>query len=608
MAKLFPTLPLSPGEIPASYVCRLARLHGREPRIFCTDFGITMQSVMDGAPEVLSKIEDLAGLPGGALSVTAIHREDDCYRFKSEWLTKTSLRRERVYVCPVCIAGDIAASSGPPIVSAYSRAIWALASIRTCHLHNIALIECGQAGGTNRGDYASAIEPLLTNIAEIAASALPRPPSSLETYILDRIFNGKGDAWVDKFDLPTLTKLCELIGALSMKGSDVTFLAMSADDWQVAGGAGYDIVSQGETGIKTFISDLWSAYPKKKTPTHGVQAVLGILHSWLRAETEDQEIIRDIIYRHVAETLPVGPEDQVLGRAVPVRRLHSIYTAHKEYGIHPKRLRKLLALSGAIPEDHASRTDHANLFDAQKYAPLLARIATSMSLKEIETYLGADRIYAKLLHDRGFIKPFISTEEDGVGEHAFAKDDLDDFLARLLHGSERVAEFKPPVYSIAEASKRANRSAAEVVAAILENRLTWRGRLTTAAGFSSVLVNLDEVKRILADPEPDAIAKTKVHLLLATSGKVVLELINEGILSVQEVRNPKNRCPMQAIPKIQVEQFKAKYISHYELSQEMETHPHKLTPKLNALGITPEFDTTRISARFYLRSVIAERL
>jgi hypothetical protein len=608
MAKLFPTLPLSPGEIPASYVCRLARLHGREPRIFCTDFGITMQAVMDGKPEVLSKIEELAGLPSGTLSVTAIHREDDCYRFRSEWLTKTSLRRERVYVCPVCIAEDIAAASGPPIVSAYSRAIWALASIRTCHLHNVALIECGQAEGTSRGDYSSAIGPVLGKIAKIAATALPRSPSSLETYILDRIFNGKGDAWVDNFDIPTLTKVCELIGALSMKGSDVTFLAMSADDWQLAGGAGYDIVSQGEPGIKTFISDLWRVYPKTKAPTQGVQAVLGILHSWLRAETDDQEIIRDIIYRHVAETLPVGPEDQVLGRAVPIRRLHSIYTASKEFGIHPKRLRKLLALSGAIPADHALRTDHANLFDAQKYAPLLARIATSMSLKEIETYLGADRVYAKLLHDRGFIKPFISTEEDGLGEYAFAKDDLDDFLARLLRGSAPVAEFKPPVYPIAEASKRANRSAAEVVAAILEGRLTWRGRLTTAAGFSSVLVNLDEVKRVLADPEPDAIAKTKVHLHLATSARVVLELINEGVLSVEQVRNPKNRCPMQAIPKIQVEQFKEKYISLYELSQKTETHPHKLTAKLDGLGIRPVFDKARISARFYLRSVISARL
>ncbi|WP_294540023.1 TniQ family protein [uncultured Rhodoblastus sp.] len=604
MAQLFPTIPLSRGEIPASYISRLARLHGRPLRVFCTDFGITIQSVIDGQQDALSKVEDLAGLRPGTLGENSIHRESPGYRFRTEWLNKAGLRRERVYACPVCLAADVAASAGPPIVSAYSRAVWSLASIRTCHVHNVALIECGQTEGNNRGDYASAIEPFLGKIAEVAASALPRPASSLEKYVIARILDGKGNSWIDQFGISTLAKVCELVGALKMKGSDVAARTMSENDWQVAGGVGFDIVSQGESGIRNFISELWRDYPKKKTPSHGVQAVLGILNEWLRAETEDQAIFRDIIYRHVVETLPVGPGDTVLGRPVTARRFHSIYTAAKEYGIHPKTARKYLATAGVLPEDHADKTDHLCLFDAVAHAPLLKRIGSSMSLKDVETYLGAGRVYAKLLHDHGFIKPFISTEEKGIGEHVFAKEDLNEFLSRLLHGSTPVGKFLPPIYPIAEASRRSNRGAAEVVAAILENRLTWRGRLAGAVGFSSLLVNLDEVKRVLADPEPDAIPKSRAFYLLGTSTRGVLELIRLGVLSLEPFRNPKNRCPMMAIPKIQIQQFKEKYVSLYELATQTGKDPIALSLELKALGLTTAFDRKRVGADFYLHSTI----
>jgi hypothetical protein len=604
MAKLFPTLPLSPGEIPASYVGRVARLHGREPRLFCTDFGVTIQSVIDAQPETLTKIEDLAGLPPGTLGENAIHRTSDGYRFKQEPLNKSALRRERAFVCTACLAEDVAASSGPPIVSAYIRSIWSLASIRTCHVHNLALYECGVAGGHMRGDYASVIEPLLDNITEAAASAMPRPASSLERYIINRLGHGPGPDFADQFDLTTLAKFCELLGALLIHGSDFAATSLSSDDWQIAGGVGFDIVSRGESAIKDAISKAWKNYPNKKVPNQGAQAILGPLEAWLRAKTPEQEPFIDIIFRHITETLPVGPGDTVLGRPVPVRRFHSIYTASKEYGIHPKTARKYLAVVGALPNDHETKTDHACLFDAAAYADLLARIATSKSLKDVEAYLGAGRVYAKLLHDHGFIKPFISTDEKGVGEHVFAKDDLDDFLVRLLDGSDPVVEFKPPIYPIAEASRRANRSAAEVVAAILNNRLIWRGHTATAKGFSSVLVNLDEVKRVLADPESDAIPKSTAHLHLGTSNRVILQLINEGVFTLETIRNPKNRCPMMAIPKIQIQQFKEKYISLHELAKQNGAHPFRLSLDLKALGVMPMFDRTRISATFYLRSTM----
>ncbi|KAF2992864.1 hypothetical protein MJC1_00445 [Methylocystis sp. MJC1] len=77
MGGLYPTLALAPGEAPEGYVSRLAHLHKREARHFCSDFNLSFQAVIDGQPAALAKIESLAGLERGALGAHAIRRLGD---------------------------------------------------------------------------------------------------------------------------------------------------------------------------------------------------------------------------------------------------------------------------------------------------------------------------------------------------------------------------------------------------------------------------------------------------------------------------------------------------------------------------------------------------
>jgi hypothetical protein len=75
----------------------------------------------------------------------------------------------------------------------------------------------------------------------------------------------------------------------------------------------------------------------------GLRLAFGRLYEWLAHESDDAayEPLRDIIRRHVIETMPLGPGDDVFGREVTVRRLHSVRSASLEMDVHPKRLRKL---------------------------------------------------------------------------------------------------------------------------------------------------------------------------------------------------------------------------------------------------------------------------
>ncbi|MBU6526819.1 hypothetical protein JMJ47_001466 [Methylocystis sp. MJC1] len=194
-----------------------------------------------------------------------------------------------------------------------------------------------------------------------------------------------------------------------------------------------------------------------------------------------------------------------MGVPVERRRLHSIHSAAIEYRVHPKRLRTLLFAAGLFSDTERDKFNSRLLFNADKHRKLLERIATSMPLTEVEDYLGAGRVNARVLYEHGFIEPLVSAKALGVGDHAFAGDDLDDFLRRLQEGAEEVDAIAPPIFKIVDAARRANRSTAEVVSAILDNRLSWKGRLRTERGFAAIVVDLREVNEVLKDAKFDAL-------------------------------------------------------------------------------------------------------
>jgi hypothetical protein len=69
----------------------------------------------------------------------------------------------------------------------------------------------------------------------------------------------------------------------------------------------------------------------------------------------------------------------MFGKPVECRTLHSVRTLSAETGLHPKRLRKLLGVAGALPTDADGLADGNCLFDAEK-GSLAAREAAAASL------------------------------------------------------------------------------------------------------------------------------------------------------------------------------------------------------------------------------------
>ena len=609
--RLSPTLPHVSGETPTSYLSRLAALHRTGAAAFCRDLGLAYRGIARGAHEAICALAALAGEAAASLLNEAIHKhEDGSYELRGERLTKLSLRRARVMVCPSCLAADIDIMSAelPPEAAAFGRTIWSLDPIRSCLLHETTLVEVTRIqDGKDLNDFVANTGSALRNLPALVAKSRQCPPSDLEHYLVGRL---DGDApvheFLDSLAWHAVADVCQVLGAVALHGRDVSVSAFDDDDWRAAGDAGFTIAMGDASAICELLAYLDRTYERSRASTEGPQALYGALYKWLAAVSEPDafEPLSRIIREHVQTTQPVGPQDVILGKPVGKRVLHSIRSASLEFGVHPKRLRKILLAKGVVPAHLREATDEQTTFDAERHKVLLEKAAHAVSLAQTETYLNAGRVQAKLLMTAGFIKPFVVLEQTDVGgEFNFAVDELDAFIGKLTANALSVVD-EDGSFDIPQAAKRAGCSAVDIVRLILERKLTWVGQKRGQKGYLSVRVRLAEIKRHVHGERPPGYTAREVEKELNATTKTVAALIANGHLSTYQAVNPINRCPLVLVRIESISAFKAAYVSLFELAAQRGMHFRALQASLERLGVTPTMKRADFFATFFKRTDI----
>jgi hypothetical protein len=128
-------------EPPPYFAARLAARNLRPARLFTQDLGLNLQRLADGCEENVRKLAELGDADYQALVGCALRKRDGLIELKGQELRKNGLRRARTHVCPKCLLEDIESSDLPPHLAIHGRANWMLASIRTCQIHEVALVE-----------------------------------------------------------------------------------------------------------------------------------------------------------------------------------------------------------------------------------------------------------------------------------------------------------------------------------------------------------------------------------------------------------------------------------------------------------------------------------
>lgn len=600
-AALAMSLPPGEEEAPTSYASRLGALHGCATfNTFCLDMGFSASELVRGHDAALARLERVGGAGEGALRPYSLQHSKDGILLNGETLRQQSLRRKRVHICPSCMIDDMASQPGPVATRPFARTSWSLASIRSCQRHGISLVPVhDHRAGIHTYDFVRVVEPMIKTVGALAEEVEPAPQSTLERYLLGRLWGPPVEVGLlDALPWYAAARVCEMTGAVSLFGAQVRLARMSQADWSRAGAEGLRIAQGGQAATKELLANLRAS----STPRDwGLRSTFGRLYEWLAYENSDPvyDPLRDAIRTCAIETMPLGPDDEVFGKPVSVRRVHSIRSAHLQTGRHPKRLRKLLLEAGIIRDADMKSPDNHVLFSADRAAALLEEAPGSMSLNAAGAYLNAPRLHTRMLFENGFIRPLV---EGKVGSYAFARGELDSFRGRLLVQAVPIAKLGDDQAIIPDAAKQACCSAVEIVRLLLYGRLGWVGKLDGQRGYLSVAVDVAEVRQNVRLEDHGGLSLREVERRLRTTTKAVEALTDRQVLSSRIARNPTNRSPQTIVMPEDLAAFQADYASLAELSSDRDVTSRRLKRSLDELGIHPAFDPETVQGYFYRRA------
>lgn len=603
------TVPLGAGETPASFVSRLAVRYAPSAREFCLDFGTTFQKVVDGDPEALARVAAKGGVAPEALAANAFVKIGERrHLLRGEALVRGSLRRAAVAICPKCLAGDIAdALDLRAELAPYQRALWQIAAVRTCPIHTTPLVVLDKdLTRSMLHDWSHHVSKVLPNLSRLASEAGTRQLTGLEAYVTMRLTHGPvRGGLLDALPLYVAIAACDLFGAVATLGRMPNLKRLTDEEWRIAGGAGFDILGDGQAGIENLLEDLRRTYPYSGAGTEGPQAVFGRIYQVLEFGRADKAFdpLRDLVGNFIRTRFPVGPGNVVFGKPVERRVLHSIRTLSIETKLHPKRLRKLLEAANLLPEGSGDLVDGNCLFDAVRGCQAAREAAAAtLSVRKAGVYLNAPRVQRDRLYRAGLIVPRIKAAEHGAADQ-FAPEDLDAFLARLLDGAKPVQAAADRQVTIPQAAHRSFCMSEDIVRLVLDGKLDRKWKLASERGYMSLLLDLEEVRALVRGPDHGGLTGIAISDRLRVADRVPAALIKHGILKSTTVVNPINRCPTVVVLAAEVERFEREFVSLFAIARQRGQHFMAVKKELQDAGVEPVFNPRKIGATFYRRDL-----
>ncbi|MFB9985008.1 TniQ family protein [Mesorhizobium kowhaii] len=608
--KLSLTLPLGERECPSDYASRLAtRTYRNHMRDFCRDFGIDPQAVIDGKPEAIIALADLADVSQEDLLKESFARvgQRRVFLHKGQDLLGSSLTRNQIRMCPACMTEDIERLDCRVAARPHRRSTWMIRGVRTCNWHGMALAEIGklEAPGVTH-DSSRAIADAIHRLPSLVDGATVRAPSPFEHYLVRRIEGGASKSWLSDLPLYAALHFCFVAGAVALHGPAVTLDNIDADEAWGCEAAGFNVADRGAEGIREFLNELQAPFRNSRSSA-GPKVMYGRLYDWLAHDCRDRayDPLREIIVDHSLDTLALGPGDVLFGRDVGARRLHSVRTAAQEFSIHPKRLRKALERTGLAAEGSDRLINHRVVADPEQVAALVKELKQTMNLTAARIYLNVPRPHDEGLAKSGLLKPMIEKPRGRSGMHyTFRREDLDAFLEKLLEKADPALGGDPAFETLLKAAKRCCCAVMDVVRLVVDGKLARVGRNPAEQGFMSVLVDANEVRPHVTGPDYDGFSLRDLEKLLSSGTYAVKALVEKGLLTTVTVKNPMTGWIQPIVRKEELERYRREYVSLHALARERGEHFARVKKALVVSGVFPIGDPEELKQTLYRRSDI----
>ena len=201
-----------------------------------------------------------------------------------------------------------------------------------------------------------------------AGTAPVQQPSSLQNYVLARLEGRSAPAWADGQGIEQVARATEMLGGVLEFGKQAKPAELSMTDWNRARNKAWSYIRRGEAGVRSGLEVLQQRAVERGMVGHRNRfATFGMLYRWLSSPklVKDPGPIRELLRRHIIDTMDAKPGEVLFGEAVAIPKWSSISSIAESGGVHPLILRDVLIAKQVIPPKAKDRPCSTTIVDFQ---------------------------------------------------------------------------------------------------------------------------------------------------------------------------------------------------------------------------------------------------
>jgi len=582
-------------ETAESFVARLVRANGfHSLGEFCDFTGMRYGGITAMDCEELDAVARWSGVSEARLQAFAIRR-DGIVAFGSAQVKRTQLRATHRRYCPHCFSDDIRNGTGHPRTRIYMRATWRLSVISKCSQHGVPLFDLPE-------DFDTLDLTALTDINvqdTVASGVLPH-----DRYFSDRLLEPPATSYLDTLPVYVAAELCAVLGGLHH------FAADGKISDRVPGGmtnpeclaSGYAIAAEGREALWDFLT---SYIVKMVGKASKYPMVYSLPLRWLRHEVPDGDYgsIRELFQDHAEKHLPLEQGETFL-TVVSRRRVHTVYSAAKEYGLPEARVRDVVinqAGGNAVIAVFGSRSV---VFRKDEAHALLIDAASQVTTTQAAERLGCAMTQMEALLNEGYL-PF-STNGEAMGRvyRWVSADEVQRFRDRVEARLSPVAT-EHDLVPVLDATKICHRTFVEIIALILNGKLPQVQMSGPDFRLDKIMVSPIEIDELSGSGfGGEFLDRASAAAALGTRRETINDLFDLGIVPTMKVPHQKIRSHVLVVRSDDLDAFSREHVLLDVLAKERGEAALAVRNRLTELGIRPVYEASPKATKIYRRSEI----
>ncbi len=595
MPRLSISLPFHGDESLASHCSRLAAAHNFESaKMFAGHLGLSFEKLCKGNEAEIEMYAYLTDQEECDLTASIIRADGEKARIANEVTSRTFLTTNRHRFCPACLVDDEARLPGRMGSRAYARLHWSVSSVRSCVIHDCALVEVRSPPVRHPADFSANNRVLSETRDKSLMTPMLLPASPLDRYVTARLQQRRtASNWLDTLPLETACRLTETTGAILRHGIWFSPLILDRAESSACAAEGFAVTSEGPERFSDFLRHLINASHHSSNRLSPLK-IFGRLVELVQSSSplSPYRTIRELVQAVSVAELPLGPGDKFLG-AVPKRQLHSIASAATASGLSRIEVRAQLRKANIIISDTEKVSDHKVVFPCD-VIEILDR-SPRCTPRETMRHLNATGSELVALIQARVLLPMQGKRFQAV---AFCRDKVERILGHI-QALPLITLETAPMTSASIAATVSGCSIATVMKLAFEVGVP--SATTGETGLAGLHVDPIACARWCSKTELKELPLSKAMAALQVSSRTLEMLLREGYIEGKTT----GALAEFTVSLDDLVRFAREYVSTKQMTQQLRLSYPELAAEIVTRRIPPAIPSPIAHANFYRRSEIA---